>query len=123
MVGPSASSGPGPIRTSRPSAVRRRPSLSSSWFIFILFNAAIRSTARVVVFGGSSMDCSQPIGGEPGGEMSWLRGLGGTLRWIDSGSIGEVDVGSPRYILRVFSDLQKVIRHPIMSKKETRGLR
>lgn len=40
--------------------------------------ARIRSSARVLVFGGSSRMGSQPTGGDPGGLMRKLRSVVGT---------------------------------------------
>lgn len=48
--------------------------------------AARRSEANGEALGGSSVICSQPIGGEPGGEMRKFFSSGGGARWLYVGS-------------------------------------
>jgi hypothetical protein len=63
-----------------------------------LLRAEMRSSARGVALGGSSTICSQPTGGEPGGEMRKFFVVSGGQRYGPSGPslMGSVGVGSPR---------------------------
>lgn len=67
--------GSGCISTSGPCLPRLSRSICS------LLRATIKSSARGVLFGGSSRICSQPTGGEPGGEMrKFFSSAGGRSR-------------------------------------------
>lgn len=70
------------------------------------FRAIIRSSARGVLLGGSSRICSQPTGGEPGGDMrKFFSSAGGRRRFgLSSCSRG---VGSARNTRRTTGRLKK----------------
>jgi hypothetical protein len=64
----------------------------------------MRSSARGATFGGSSRICSQPIGGDPGGEMRKFFSIAGGRRKFsfDVADDGErMGLGSERYTLRI----------------------
>jgi len=51
------------------------------------------SSASGVGFGGSSLTGSQPIGGEPGGEIKKFFSNSGTFRWLKSGTEASKRIG------------------------------
>lgn len=69
----------------------------------------MRSSARGAELGGSSTVCSQPTGGEPGGEIRKFFSIAGGWRW--NGDLEELDdsdimgVGSARNTRSVASGL------------------
>ena len=76
----------------------------------------IRSLASGVEFGGSSRICSQPTGGDPGGEIRKFFSTVGGLRWngenLDFVPFGDeepddegIGVGSARYTRNTVSGL------------------
>lgn len=72
---------------------------SSSTRVERLSSALARSSAKVSMLGGSSRICSQPTGGEPGGEMRKFLSVSGTGRWSRYRRFRSISrgVGSPRY--------------------------
>jgi hypothetical protein len=70
-----------------------------------LRRAAMRSSASGATFGGSSATCSQPTGGEPGGEMRKFFSRGGGRRSASLGGVG--GVGSARNTRRTNPGLKQ----------------
>ena len=93
---PAPSSGSSSI--SRPPGGAVMPAASCS-----LRSAAMRSSARGVELGGSSTICSQPTGGEPGGEMRKFFSIAGGRRCAPPG--GVTGVGSARNTRRMNAGL------------------
>jgi hypothetical protein len=70
----------------------------------------MRSSARGAEFGGSSRICSQPMGGDPGGEIRKFFSIGGGRSKFSSavGDDGEkMGLGSERYTLKIVGILCK----------------
>jgi hypothetical protein len=69
-----------------------------------LCSAAMRSSASGRALGGSSVTCSHPMGGEPGGEMRKFLSIAGGRRWVPPG--GVTGVGSARKTRRTKAGLK-----------------
>lgn len=81
--------------------------------IFNLRSATMRSSARGVAFGGSSRICSQPMGGDPGGDIRKFFSIGGGRRNFSSnvGDDGEkMGLGSERYTRKTVGVLRGGVR-------------
>ena len=95
---------PTPTPSSGSSNTSLPPRRSRSWSFR---NAAIRSSASVALFGGSSRICSQPTGGDPGGDIKKFLSSGGGFRKLSLDGGERVNNGllSARNTRRVVGEL------------------